>query len=224
MFTKYNFAIGGLLPSDPDALPPFAAGVLIAPDRTAETDGHQIVIVTSPESQPTLFPNPEGMEDAENFTPFLMDRESALSIAKVMPKRDPDAPENSMAMLDVSTEAESDSTLAVIGDIRRQILKSIKRDASKFPNIDAVVPRIEDARFEIRFNADILVPVLRLFQKFAGDGASMSTITMRLYEAHAGVRIDADGPEQKMIAVVMPLRSVETVSEAPEGVAVGVEG
>lgn len=209
MFTRWNFDIAGLLPTDPDALLITAGGLFVSPERTMETDGHQVVIVTAPESQPSLFDQPDGLKEAEFFTPFLMDRESALKIAKLIPKRNPDAPENSMAMLDIHTEAESDSTVAVTEDVRRAIFKSLKRDATKFPAIDKFLPDPETARFEIQFNADMLAPVLRLFQKFASQDKMTPTITIRLFGPTAGMRIDATACEQKMTAVVMPMRMTE---------------
>lgn len=202
MFTNHNFNIAALLPSDPDAMISSAAGLYVSPERTIETDGHQVVVVTAPESQPTLFDQPDGLEEAEFFTPFLMDRESALKLAKSMPKRNSDAPENSMAMVDVHTEAESDSTLAVTEDVRRAIFKSVKRDASKFPAVDNIIPRPEDATLEMRFNPDILVPVLRAFQKFT----PFPEITIRLYGPNSGIRIDAEAEDgQAMTAMVMPM-------------------
>lgn len=209
MFTRWNFDIAGLLPSDQDALLPAAAGLLVSPERTVETDGHQLVVVTAPEGQPNLFDQPDGLEEAQYFTSFLMDRDSALKIAKSIPKRNPDAPENSMAMLDVHTEAESDSTIAVTEDVRRAIFKSIKRDAAKFPDPERVIPDLDGARFEIKFNADVLVPILRLFQKFSGQDSPFAPISIRLYGPDKGVRIDAEACGQKMTAVVMPLRMVE---------------
>jgi hypothetical protein len=209
MFTKFNFEIAGLLPKDPDALPLFAAGLFVSPERTIETDGHQLVIVTAPESQPTLFDQPDGLEEAQFFTPFIMDRESALKIGKQIPKRNPDAPENSMAMLDVHTEAESDSTVAITEDVRRAIFKSLKRDAAKFPNTDGILRDPETARFEIQFNADVIAPVLKLFQEFAGQDKMTPIVTLRFFGPSDGVRIDAVACEQKMTAVVMPMRMVE---------------
>jgi hypothetical protein len=214
VFSKFNFKIASLLPTDPEALIPSAGGLLVTPERTIETDGHQAVIVTAPESQPTLFDNPDGMEEAEFFTPFLMDRESALKIAKIIPKRNPDAPENSLAMIDVHTEAESDSTVSIAEDVRRAIFKSRKVDAAKFPQIDRAFPPEEEARFDVQFNADTLVPVLKLFQEFAGQDKMTPIITIRLYGPKHGVRIDAAACGQKMTAVVMPMRQVEQETPA----------
>lgn len=216
MFTRFNFEIAGLLPSDPEALIPVAAGLLVTPERTVETDGHQMVVVSAPESQPTLFDQPDGLEEAEFFTPFIMDRESALKVAKLMPKRNPEAPENSMALLDVHTESESDSTIAVTEDVRRSIFKSIKRDAAKFPDPDKVLKDASAARFEIQLNADLLVPLLRIFQKFAGQENHVPALTIRLFGPQDGVRVDAEACGQKMTAVLMPMRMSEATDFTEE--------
>lgn len=208
MFTKYNFSIAGLLPKDEEALISSAAGLYVSPERTIETDGHQMVIVTAPESQPNLFEQPDGLKEAEYFTPFLMDRESSLKIAKVIPKRNPDAPENSMVMLDVNTESEVDSTVAITESIRRSIFKSTKIDAAKFPDVDAVIPSAESAIIELRFSPDILIQVLNHFKRFCAEDDSQ--VIIRLFGKGLGMRIDAESCGQIITAVVMPLR--ESVS------------
>jgi hypothetical protein len=56
----------------------------------------------------------------------------------------------------------------------------------------------------------LLVPVLRAFQKFAGEGSEGAPITIRLFGPERGIRIDAESCDgQKMTAVVMPRRMVE---------------
>ena len=86
MFTYFNFSIASLLPSDPDAMLPSAPGLFVSPERTIETDGHQVLIVTAPESQPTLFDQPDGLEEAEYFTPFIVDRDSAMKLGEDVPQ------------------------------------------------------------------------------------------------------------------------------------------
>jgi hypothetical protein len=190
VFTRYNFSIAGLLPSDEESLIPSAAGLYVSPT----------------ESQPSLFDAPDGMVDAESFTPFIMDRESSLKIAKCIPKRNPEAPENSMVMLDVATEAENESTVAISESIRRAIFKSIKVDATKFPDIDSVLPDNDSAAFTIRFSTDVLVPVLNAFKRFCSEDEGI--MTMRVYGADKGVRIDATACGQVMTAIVMPRRDL----------------
>ena len=205
MLNKFNFSIAALI--DGDAIGPIA-GILVSPDSTVETDGHQIVMVSAPEAQPSLFPADDGISEADDFTPFVLDKESALKLAKVMPKpKEGNARE--MAVIDISTETDGTATLAVNDDERRTIVKS-EKIVGVFPDVVRIIPDTSGARFEISFNSDILVPVLKAFQGFLG------TLTMRLYAALRGVRIDAEADGQKMTAVVMPLRQVEDETAAQD--------
>lgn len=198
MLNKYNFSIASLI--DGDQIGPMS-GLLVSPLQTLETDGHQFVMVTAPEAQPTLFPQDDEIHASEDFTPFVLDKDSALKLAKIMP-----APKENlareMAVIDISTEDDGTATLAVNDDERRAIIKS-EKIVGTFPNVTAVLPNLADARFEISFNSDVLVPVLKAFHGFAGS------MTLRFYRADAGVRIDAEAGGQKMTAVVMPTRIVE---------------
>ncbi|MEN6532206.1 MAG: hypothetical protein ABFD89_00990 [Bryobacteraceae bacterium] len=211
MFTKYNFKIASLLPSSAGDRHANFSGLYVSPERTIETDGHQMVIVTRPESQSNLFSSPDGLEDAEYFTPFVMDRDTAIKLAKSMPKRDKDAPELGMALVDVHTEAESDSTVAITEDVRRVICKSAKGNAERFPMPEPILKPDDAARFEVRLSPDILAPLFQLFQGFC----AFPSITIRLYDQYDPVQITAEGNDgQKMAALVMPLISVDGDDEA----------
>ena len=202
MLNKFNFSIASLL--DGDAAGPIA-GLLVSPHSTTETDGRQLVIVTAPEAQPSLFPADDGIMEAEEFTPFILDKASALKLATVMPKpKEGDTRE--MAVIDVSTETDGTATLAINDDERRVIVKS-EKIAGDFPNVGKLIPDIDRARFEISFNSDLLVPVLKAFQAF-----SMS-MTIRMFDSTGGMRIDAERDGQTMTAVVMPMRIVENVGK-----------
>ena len=168
MLNRINFSIASLI--DPEAMGPMA-GLLVSPESTMETDGHQFFIVTSPAPK-------EGNS-------------------------------REMAVIDISTETDGTATLAVNDDERRTIVKSEKITGT-FPSLARITPNIAEAKFEISFNSDTLAPVLKAFQGFAG------TLTLRLFSALRGVRIDAESEGQKMTAVVMPLRMVEEVVETKE--------
>ena len=204
MLNKFNFAIASLL--DSEAMGP-TAGLLVSPGSTTETDGRQLVVVTAPEAQPSLFPPDDGIIEAEEFTPFVLDKDSALKLAKVMPKPK-EGNSREMAVIDISTETDGTATLALNDDERRVIIKSEKL-VGDFPNMGRMIPGKDGARFEIAFNTDVLVPVLKSFHAFSGS------ITMRLFGADTGMRIDAEADGQIMTAVVMPMRIVEEVSGVP---------
>lgn len=200
MLNKFNFVIASLI--DSEAIGPIS-GLFISPGSTVETDGRQMVIVTAPQAQPSLFPADDGISEAEEFTPFVLDKESALKFAKIMPKPKEGGPRE-MAIIDISTETDGTATLAVNDDERRAIIEA-EKITGPYPDSVQLMPDIDGARFEISFNSDILVPVLKAFQGFSGS------MTLRLFNASKGMRIDAELDGQKMTAVVMPTRLVEEV-------------
>ena len=206
MLNKINFQIASLLPSDTSDLPTKIAGLWVGPGCTVETDGHQLVMVTAPEVQRTLFDPPDGIDPAEEWTPFLLDRTSAMTLAKIMPKPDADNPGVDIAVIDASTENGETAMLAVDERVRQEIIKAKKMSAEEFPDVARVIPPADSARFTIALNPDVLVPVMKLFQSFCGQ----PTVTIRLYDAAKGVRIDAECDGQVMTAVVMPQRQTET--------------
>lgn len=206
MLNRFNFSIAKLI--DAESIGPIS-GLLVSPTSTIETDGHQLIVVTAPESQPSLFPADDGISDAEEFTPFILDRDSALKLAKVIPNPKEGAPRE-LAVIDISTENDGTATLAVNDDERRTIVKS-EKIAGEYPDTVKLIPAVDDARFEVQFNSDILVPVLRAFQQFS------ATMTIRMFAANRGIRIDAEGDGQTMTAVVMPLKIVESIrKDMPE--------
>jgi len=205
VLNKHNFAIAAMLPQDDEVIAA-ARGLYVSPERTIETDGHHLIMVTAPQVQPTLFDPPEGIEAAENWTPFMLDRETALKIAKAIPKRNNDAPETNIAAIDVSTEAGENATVAINELVRQDIFRARKIDADKYPDVDKLIPDRDDARILIAFNADLIADILKIFQKFAGD-AAVPMVIFRLYEAGKGMRIDAEVEGQNMTAYVMPMRT-----------------
>jgi hypothetical protein len=200
MLNRFNFSIAALI--DTESIGPIS-GLLVSPTSTVETDGHQLIVVTSPESQPSLFPPDDEIADAEEFTPFILDRDSALKLAKIIPKPKEGAPRE-LAVIDISTETDGTATLAVNDDDRRTIVKS-EKIAGDYPNFGTLIPPVESARFEISFSSDLLGKILSAFEKFSGQ------ITIRLFGANQGARIDAERDGQVMTAVVMPMRIVEQV-------------
>lgn len=201
LLNRHNFLIAELV-AEPDATAdPAIAGLLVSPTGTTATDGRQLITVSAPEVQPNLF-RANGIEPAEFFTDFILDRESALKIAKAIPN-DKETPELNYAVIDCSTENNETATLAIDENIRQEIVKARKIDA-KYPSCEKLIPDKDRAKFTIRFNPTVLLPVLKAFDKFAKDQPSPS-FTMRLYSAREGIRIDAMSNGQTMTAIVMPM-------------------
>jgi hypothetical protein len=200
MLNRHNFQIAEMLPKDGDTL--IERGIWIGPGATVETDGAHLITVTAPEAQPSLFPETDGIQPAEEFQPFVLDRESALRIAKALPKKCDDP--SKFAAIDASSDDCAKATLAVNEVIREDILRARKLEGN-YPDVQRAIPDTESARFEISLSAWRLAAILKQFEKFTAANMTPS-VTLRLYDAQRGVRMDAESNGQRMTAVLMPLR------------------
>lgn len=200
MLNRHNFEIAELAPNDEQRL--YLCGILVSPGATSETDGHQAVIVTAvDELQPTLFSDAEEVIPAEQFTPFILDRESALKIAKAIPKKTENV-EALYAVVDATTE-NSDRAMVSINDTFHQEIHRAQKVTGDFPDVLRIIPDKESAKFVMRINPTLLTSVLKCVNKFC-DGRDVGSIELRLFGAGQPLRIDADGVGQILTAVVMP--------------------
>jgi hypothetical protein len=204
VFNKHNFEIAKLASTEESRFT--INGIYVTPGATYVTDGHLAVKVTAPAVQPSLFPATDGIEAAEWFSPFVLDRETALKVAKAIPKKG--GPSSQIVAIDTSTEVDSSATMAVNELVRQDIIRSQKLP-SEFPDIEKILPDPNAARFTIAFSPALLLSLAQQIDKFCG-GMQVPTVVIRLYDAQKGVRFDADGIDQKLTAVLMPQRVAET--------------
>jgi hypothetical protein len=200
MLNKHNFDIAQLAPSGDDAKAIFR-GVYVTPKASYVTDGRLAVRVSAPESQPSLFNTMDGIEPAEWFTPFIVDRETALLIAKNAPKKTSDDDAQLIAV-DVSTEVNGQATVAVNDLLRQAVIRSNKVEG-EYPDIDKLTPAKKNATLTICFNAELLAALTATVNKFCKSHGTGSVI-LRFTNANAGMRIDADGIGQTLTALLMP--------------------
>jgi len=186
-------------------------GVYVTPEGTYETDGHQAVMVTAVEQQQALlFDEESGVEIADFFTPFILDRESALKVAKAIPKKTENV-EATYAVVDATTE-NNERAMISVNDIYRQEVLRARKIEGNYPDIAKVIPDADTAKFTLRMNPVLLLGVLKSLQKFCA-GHECRSVEVRLFGAGKPIRIDADGLTQKMTAIVMPMRADEEESE-----------
>jgi hypothetical protein len=214
LLNRNNFQIAELAPDDEERLT--MCGILVAPNRTVVTNGHMAVVVSAVDTiQPSLFEQIEGIEPAESFTPFILDRDSAIKIAKRIPKDTEDNPV--FPIIDATTEG-NDRAMVSINDIFRQEILRATKIAGDFPDVQRAIPDKEAARFTLLIDPELLTRLLKAVVRFC-DGRAME---MRLYGAGRPVRIDAGDAEQSLVAVIMPLRG-DAVPEAARSPAPAVE-
>jgi hypothetical protein len=203
MLNKHNFEIAELAPQDEDRLT--LCGIYVTPNGTHETDGHQAVMVTDVTTdQPNLFAEFEDVTPADTFTPFILDRESALKIAKAIPKKS-SSPAGAYAVVDGLSEG-SDKAQVSVNDIFRQEVLRAKKIEGQFPDVLRVFPDKDAATLEIWFNIDRLIALLRTLKKFA-DGHERESVVARFYGQRKVVRFDIEGEGQNIAAALMPMRA-----------------
>jgi hypothetical protein len=202
MFNRHNFEIAKLLNAEDDSAAALR-GVYITPDATYVTDGHIAVKVTAPEIQPNLFEATDGIEAAQYFTGFILDRDTALKVAKAIPKKGD--PSSMIAAVDTSTEVNGRSTIAVNEIFRQDIIRSQKLEGT-YPDINKFLLDPDKAKFTVAFSVELLAGLLAAAQSFC-RGMNTGRVVLRLYGPSEGMRLDADGLEQKFTAMIMPLRS-----------------
>lgn len=180
------------------------ASLLVEPGRTAVTDGRYAMVVTTP-TIPEDFPQIAGIEPQETFDPILIPQDTALKLLKAIP-RNKYNPALEGAILQVTDHVVSvgviDST-APSGSVKIDIVKL----QGKFPNIDGVFWKREDAALTIILDANRLIRLLQAFKPIVNNGDYCPITISLLNDPGAPIRIDGvslDGQEAK--AVLMPVR------------------
>jgi hypothetical protein len=205
VLNKNNFEIAKLL-SDADDAQSVHRSLRVEPKATVATDGRLLVKVTAPEVAATLFTPIEGIDAAEWFTPFLIDRETALKIGKAIPKNG--LPNTQFAAVDCSTEINGKATIAVNELVRQDVITSEKVDGN-YPDYERFLPDPDKAKMLVSFDPELLAQLMTVVQAFCkAQGAQQ--IVLRIYGAQQGMRIDAAGNGQQMTAVIMPMRFTES--------------
>ena len=205
MLNKNNFEIARLCPKPDDHSLYSMDGIRVTPTGTTVTDGHVLLRVS-------------GVQDPEDFDPFILPARTALRIANALPTRQRECshPEAQIRSTDagklvvdvMNTDLDVDSYSISPIDGKR-----------KFPDADRVIPAKKGATGDVLLDLDILVPLLERIRKFHGNqtrtGPRIRRLaTFRFYKTTGGEsvndhaqRIDAKNDlDQEITAVIMPCR------------------
>jgi hypothetical protein len=226
MLNKHNLEIAELASKDESRFTLNA--IYVTPEATVETDGHQLVMVTTPDIDAESFPATPGVTPTKKFKPFLLDAETALKIAKAIPRK---TTLPVLACVAIGSESDKEPPKAAKGEDQQpgtavlavnnlespQVFQP-KKMKGNFPDYERVIPKPGSEFFQVGFDLNILVPVLERFQKFLKPDRNIkppAPVSFQFQQPtegssgainHNALRLDAENDGQKMTAVVMPLR------------------
>src|SRR3990167_1524713 len=83
MLNKDNLAIAKIAPKELDSM--VINGILVTPQETVVTDGRRLIKVSTTSADAEQFPNFDEFKAANKFAPFILKRDDALAISKVIP-------------------------------------------------------------------------------------------------------------------------------------------
>lgn len=206
LLNKHNLNIAALCSKEESRFT--LNSILVTPQATVETDGHQLVKVTlPPDMKAEAFPIREGQPPAvDTWKPFLLPASEALNIAKALPKKTT-LPILKHAAVTEDTDSNGHSSIAVT-DLEMARVFNTKKPEGNFPDFERVIPKKEDAEFRIAFNAELLRRVLQQVEAFRAEQHNTECV-LSFASPSGPLRIDARNDQgQEFTGVIMPLRHV----------------
>jgi hypothetical protein len=183
------------------------SSVYITPDMTIETDGHQLVIVTTQAIDRDNSGDIDGVKATDEFEPFLLPAKKAAELAAAIPGkfkvgvgRKEQTVKGRCAAVVADKTNQNGSAIFGVTDADSQKVFSLKKAAGKFPDHTKVVPEKKGATLSVCVSLDVLMPVLRQMEKFCTAYGKAKPVMIRFYDATS---------EQEMTAVVMPMRPAD---------------
>jgi len=177
--------------------------VQIRPEATVATNGHYLAWVSTNRSMaPADFPQVEGFEGGDkDFTPFLLETDCAKAIAKALPRK------NTIPILSYAAVHKNGGPASIcVTDLQNPQVFHPKPVEGQYPDIERVVPKIEDEKFSICVNAAYLQDIAKAYAQFT-KGDRNQIMRIRFYGPSDSIRFDATNDDgQGMTAVLMPLR------------------
>ena len=218
MLNKQNLAIAALCAKSNGKYSGLES-LYVHPDYTVETDGHQLIRVSTVQNNAAVesFPELPGVGKVSNqFEPFLLEAKEALEIAKWIPKN------STVPQLEYAAVASPKGKRPVIVTTDLQQNRTFRVPESehlkRFPNWEHVVPAVEQAEIRYKFDGVLLGRVLKQVEAFNKDFNGRSVVDLSFGSPEQAVRFDAQNLDtgQSLLAVLMPLNIKKTGGLANE--------
>ena len=189
-------------------------GLRVEPGRTSVTDGVRLMTVTTPGFPIADYPDLSGtlgVKPTKQFEPFTMDAETALKIAKAIPKRS-SIPILGVAVVGEASNANGSAQIAVTDLENPQVFSTAKLDG-QYPDIDRVIPaKGTKPLVKIGLDARMLAGMLQQVVSFHDDVRKGQEVycELSIYGPEVAMRLDCHNNWQEMVGVLMPCRPPKT--------------
>ena len=208
LLNKHNLAIANLASKDQSRYP--LTAIQVTQKRTVVTNGHYAVMVTLPDMADIDFPRIPNFTPANGETPdFLLCREDALAIAKVMPSKERISILNNAQVGTAINAGFGESRAIASTDLETQNVRSIEHLDGTFPNIEQCYPSKGKKSLTIGLSAEYLYKLAKSALDTCSGGRRKSVvIKLTINDPQMAVLMKCHNfkTHQDWTAVLMPCR------------------
>jgi hypothetical protein len=211
LLNKHNLNIAALCSKEESRFT--LKAILVTPEASVETDGHQLIKVTLPNLKVESFPDIANKpKPVDTWKPFLLPASEALNIVKALPKKS-SIPVLKCAAVTEATDQNGHASILVT-DLEMTREFNPKKPEGNFPDYERVMPKDEEVEYRTAFNPELLGRVLKQVQDFISEDKTVrrgirhfNGCILSFTKPNGALRIEAKNDEgQTMTAVVMPMR------------------
>jgi len=198
MLNRNNFAIAKLAEKD-------AYGGLknlrVEQDKTVVSDGKLLLVMTGDSIPQSDYPSIPGFAPMPEHKPISLARETALAVAKAIPK-DKSIPALNHAV--VGNNGNGDMAIATTDLSSAQTFKAIDSGGS-FPNYELVIPAKGEATAIISFDPRLMVALLQSMDSVYDNGGQHKVV-LWIKDAESPMLIECSANDQTATGVLMPVK------------------
>jgi len=174
--------------------------IQVTQDETVATNGHYIVRVDTPKADVNHFPTVAGTVPTVEAESFLLARQGALDMIKVLPKKQT-IPILNHAKVGVDAEG---NVQAITTDLETHRPVTIRKVTGQYPNWKALWPK-KAPTVTVGVSAAYLAQLAKVAATYSEQSCYME---ISIWDAQSMIRLDAydSNTNQHFTALLMPMR------------------
>ena len=194
MLNRNNFAIAKLADKDR-----YHANLRVEQEKTVVTDGRLLLVMTGDGVPTSDYPLIPGFTCTSMQNPISLSKETALAIAKAIPKSKLPALNHAV----VGTNGDGQPAIATTDLSSSQTFKAIESGGS-FPNYEGVILVKSEATAVISFDPRLMIALLQSMDSVYDNGDQHSVV-MWIKDAVSPILIECKANDQKATGILMPV-------------------